>query len=74
MNNSDYGEGASKGQPQPPIVPGCLYTQKQVTRTLGIGPGTIAGWIKAGLRVYKPDARAQYIFADDLIDFIKSKG
>lgn len=73
MNNSDYGEGASIRQPQiPAVMPGGLYTRKQLVNNLGVSGGTIANWEKAGLQpIPNTGASANMYFADDVLEFMR---
>lgn len=73
MTTSDYGEGTPKRQPQiPAVMPGGLYTRKQLVNNLGVSGGTIANWEKAGLcAIPNTGASASMYFADDVLDFMR---
>lgn len=72
MSISDYEEGAPGGQPQmPALVPGGLYTRKQVMKNLGVGQKTFEVWIKSGLHGFTDTGAANHFyFADDVLAFI----
>lgn len=75
MNTSDSRRGAPRGQSQctqmPAVIPGGLYTRRQLETNLGTSADTFAKWIKAGLiGVTDSGAANSLYFADDVLAFI----
>ena len=77
MSDSDYGKSARRGQDRtvhlPAVIPGGLYTRKQLINNLSIGDATLGKWEAAGLRAIKDiGASATLYLADDVLEFLKS--
>lgn len=82
MNTSDVRKGAPKGQARvtqlPAVIPGGLYTRKQLMANLGVGQATWEDWVTSGLvGVTGTGAANHFYFGDDVLAFIatfKKKG
>lgn len=77
MLDSDSREGASRGQSQsthpPAVIPGGLYTRKQLMANLGVGQATWEAWVEGGLvGVTNTGAANHFYFGDDVLHFIAS--
>lgn len=74
----DYGKGAHKGQDQsthlPAVIPGGLYTRRQLIQNLRVSPNTIDDLEEMGLRFITISAKGKfkYYLGDDVLDLFKT--
>lgn len=57
--------------PHPVLVPGTVYTQKQILTNLGISKTTLARWELAGLVPRRPGSDQVFYFADDVMTVLR---
>jgi hypothetical protein len=59
------------GPAAPAVIPGALYTRKQIERNLSTGDKTVTWWKDNGLIAYKPATLSELFLGTDVIEFVK---
>ena len=62
------------GPSAPSVIPGALYTGKQLERNLTVGDKTLTWWKDNGLRSYKPATRGDMFLGAEVFEFVTTHG
>ena len=58
---------------QPRLVPGSIYSSRDIIENLEISNKTLAFWVRDGLRPLGGKTKTQLFLSDDIIVYMKSK-